>query len=145
MALARRLGATLCLVHVAPPAGRANGGLPPSMVPAYRALAALVARCAAADCRAARANLRLGVPEVEILAEAAEIAADLIVVGRCDGEAAGQGPPATWACGSPTTPRARCWSCRATTARRGVPRQPTMRGARRGHHPVVSSRLRRRA
>ena len=76
--LARWFGATLHVVHVASSATRESS----SRVPAYCALAAAVAGCAAAGGLVTRANLRVGQPDVEILAEAAEVGAALIVFCR---------------------------------------------------------------
>ena len=71
--LARRLGARLHVVHVAPPSARTT-------IPAYTVLATLVAQCASAGGIVTRANLRLGVADEEILAEAKEIGAGLVVM-----------------------------------------------------------------
>lgn len=87
--LARWFAATLYVVQVARSAGRPMAGASPSRVPAYCALAAAVAGCTAAGGLVTRANLRTGDPEVAILAEAAEVGADLIVFGRranCPGD-----------------------------------------------------------
>jgi nucleotide-binding universal stress UspA family protein len=76
--LARRIGARLFVVHVA-------GDVLPSKLPAYTVLAALVARCEAAGGLVTRASLRPGAADdEEILAEAAEIGAGLIVVSGRD-------------------------------------------------------------
>jgi nucleotide-binding universal stress UspA family protein len=86
--LARRLGARLCVVHIAQlPEPTADTALSAS-VPAYTVLATLVAQCATAGGVVSRANLRLGAADREILAEAAETGAGLIVVsGRSGGQA----------------------------------------------------------
>jgi nucleotide-binding universal stress UspA family protein len=84
--LARRLGARLSVVHVAQVPGPAAGAALASKAPPYTVLATLVAQCASAGGPVARANLRLGAADREILDEAAEIGAGLIVVSgrRCD-------------------------------------------------------------
>jgi nucleotide-binding universal stress UspA family protein len=82
--LARRGGARLFVVHVAPPGGSATGDAPPSICPGYAVLARLVAQCADAGGIVTRANLRLGAADAEILAEAGEIGAGLIVVAGRD-------------------------------------------------------------
>jgi nucleotide-binding universal stress UspA family protein len=51
-----------------------------SKIPAYAVLATLVAQCASAGGLVTRANLRLGAADREILDEAAEVGAGLIVV-----------------------------------------------------------------
>ena len=86
--LARRGGARLVVVHVARPDGRATGDALPSQLPAYTVLATLVAQCAAAGGLVTRATLRLGAAGEEILAEAEEVGAGLIVVAGRDREPA---------------------------------------------------------
>lgn len=78
--LARRLGARLHVVHVAPPSARTAGTALPTAIPAYTVLATLVAQCASAGGVVTRANLRLGAADEEILAEAAEVGAGLVVI-----------------------------------------------------------------
>ena len=78
--LARRLGAKLVVVHVAPPPGRTTDALPRAPIPAYSALATLVEQCASAGGLVARANLRFGGATEEILAEASEVGAGLVVI-----------------------------------------------------------------
>ncbi len=76
--LARWFGALLYVVQVVP----AAMGTEHPRVSAYCALAKGVTRCIAAGGDVAGANLRSGVAETEILAEAAEVEADLIVLSR---------------------------------------------------------------
>ena len=79
--LAHRLGARLFVVHVAQLPEPASGAALPSKIPAYAVLATLVAQCASAGGLVTRANLRLGAADREILDEAAEVGAGLIVAG----------------------------------------------------------------
>ena len=86
--LAHRLGARLFVVHVAQLPEPASGAAMPSKIPAYAVLATLVAQCASAGGLVTRANLRLGAADREILDEAAEVGAGLIVIsGRHCGAA----------------------------------------------------------
>jgi nucleotide-binding universal stress UspA family protein len=82
--LARRLGANLFVVHVAPPSQSMAAAALASKIPAYTVLATLVAQCASFGGLVTRANLRLGTAAQEILDEAAEVEAGLIVVSGCD-------------------------------------------------------------
>jgi nucleotide-binding universal stress UspA family protein len=86
--LARRLGARLFVVHIAQlPSTTAGAALTPT-IPAYTVLATLVAQCASFGGHVTRANLRLGAADREVLAEAAEVKAGLIVVSGRDGDRA---------------------------------------------------------
>lgn len=79
--LARWFDATLYVVHVTPATAAPVG----TGRPAYCALARAVAGCTVAGATVTRANERTGDPEAEIFAEAAEVGADLIIIGRCAG------------------------------------------------------------